>query len=73
METGFGGCPLTGTNNSEFNRIVKSYVMAWWKGTRKPANGGTLTAKNLEKCLEQHRRLLLETMDDNVRATESWT
>ena len=53
----------SGTNNLEFNRIVKSYAMAWWKGAHKPANGGTLTAKNLEKCFEQHHHLLLETMD----------
>ena len=37
--------------------------MAWWKAACKPADGGTLTAKNLEKCLKQHHRLLLETMD----------
>jgi len=52
----------SGTNDSEFGRIVKSYALAWWKGTRKPANRGTLAANTLEKCLEQHRRFLLETM-----------
>ena len=53
----------SGTNDSEFNRIVKSYVMAWWKGTRKPADGGILATKNLEQCLKKHRHLLLKTMD----------
>ena len=63
FDLGFIAMLDSGTNNSEFNRIVKSYAMAWWKGARKPADGGTLSAKNLEMCLEQHRRLLLETMD----------
>ena len=53
----------SGTNDSEFNRIVKSYVMAWWKGTCKPTDGGILITKNLEQCLEKHSCLLLETMD----------
>ena len=53
----------SGTNDSEFGRIVKSYVMDWWKGNWKPTNGGTLTAKNLEKCLKQHHHFLLEAMD----------
>ena len=57
FDLGFIAMLDSGTNNSEFNRIVKSYVMAWWKGTRKLTDGGTLTAKNLEKCLEQHCRL----------------
>ena len=37
--------------------------MAWWKGNRKPTNGGILATKNLEQCLKKHRHLLLETMD----------
>ena len=40
-----------------------TYVMAWWKGTCKPADGGILTTKNLEQCLKKHHHLLLETMD----------
>jgi len=52
----------SGTNDSDFGRIVKSYALPWWKGTRRPAEGGTLSAKTLEKCLEQHRPGLLETM-----------
>ena len=52
----------SGTNDSDFGRIVKSYALAWWQGTRRPADGGTLTAKTLERCLEQHRLGLLETM-----------
>ena len=63
FDLGFIAMLDSGTNNLEFNRIVKSYAMAWWKGAHKPADGGTLTAKNLEKCLEQHHCLLLETMD----------
>src|ERR1700761_6674308 len=63
FDLGFIAMLDSGTNDSEFSRIVKSYAMAWWKGARKPADGGTLTAKNLEKCLEQHHCLLLETMD----------
>jgi len=52
----------SGTNDSDFSRIVKSYALAWWKGTRRPTDGGTLTAKTLERCLEQHRLGLLETV-----------
>ena len=67
FDLGFIAMLDSGTNDSEFNRIVKSYAMAWWKGAHKPTDGGTLTAKNLEKCLKQHHHLLLETMDGNVR------
>jgi len=44
----------SGTNDSDFSRIVKSYALAWWKGTHRPADSGTLTAKTLERCLKQH-------------------
>ena len=47
FDLGFIAMLDSGNNDSEFNRIVKSYAMAWWKGARKPADGGTLTAKTL--------------------------
>jgi hypothetical protein len=52
----------SGTNDEELARIVKSYALPWWKGIRRPAEGGALTTKTIQQCLEEHRLGLGETM-----------
>ena len=52
----------SGTNSNQFGRIVKSYKLAWWKGTRCPVSDGILNAETIGVCLEHHRAMLLESM-----------
>lgn len=51
-----------GTNEEQHGRVVNSYALTWWRGTRRPAEGGTLDATTLEACLKHHRSRLLQTM-----------
>ena len=51
-----------GTNQEQVGRVVNSYALAWWKVTRRPAEGGILDGTTLEACLKHHRRQLLQTM-----------